>query len=331
VDRVSARYFDGISSRPHAVCISVDSGIATIEGDGIERQVPLSELRVSEPLAAAPRLITLPDQSFCEVTDHAALAALLAATGHRDSAVVRMQSRWRSAAITTVAFLAVLFGAYRWEIPWAADAVAQRVPVEWEARLGNEAIELLERRIFAPSTLDDSRRERLQQRFQALAPRDGRSYEIRFRASKIGPNAFAAPGGIVYVSDELVRLAPDDDAVLGVLAHELGHIEHRHLLRRLVASAAVGGLATLVIGDVSTLLAAVPATLVDLEYSRAAEREADAFAIALLRRHGIPTAPTAELLERMSKRAAEPEARGFPAYLSTHPSTPERIQAFRDG
>ncbi len=90
-----------------------------------------------------------------------------------------------------------------------------------------------------------------------IAPQDGRDYAIRFRASKIGPNALALPGGVIYVTDELVELAPDDDAVIGVLAHELGHIEQRHLMRRLFASAAVGAAAAVLFGDVSTVLAAL--------------------------------------------------------------------------
>jgi Zn-dependent protease with chaperone function len=329
VTTVQARYFDGVSSRPHAVELTVERGTASIIGDGIERHVPLERLRVSEPLAAVPRVITLPDQSFCEVADQKALALLLAQTGHRDSLVVRAQRHWRAVALAVALLVGVLFIAYRWAIPWAAGEVAARVPLEWESALGREAVAVLESRIFAPTKLSAEERARLEQRFAAFAPRDGRPYEIRFRSSKIGPNAFAAPGGIVYVTDELVELAADDDAVLGVLAHELGHVQHRHLLRRLAASAAVGALATLVIGDVSTLLAAVPATLVDLDYSRDMEREADAYAIALMRAHGIPTAPTAALLERLSKREHNPESRGWPPYLSTHPSTPERVELFR--
>jgi Zn-dependent protease with chaperone function len=330
-DGISARYFDGASSRPHAVQITVDRGVATIIGDGIERHVALDRLRVSEPLASVPRMITLPDQSFCEVADQPALAALLAATGYRDSLLVRVQRHWRGVAAAAALLLALLYIAYRWVIPWGAEQVALRIPLEWEARVGREAIKVLESRIFTSTALPTDQQARLARRFAAIAPHDGRAYEVRFRASKIGPNAFAAPGGIIYVSDALVQLADDDDAVLGVLAHELGHVEHRHLMRRVAASAAVGALATLVIGDVSTLLAAVPATLVDLEYSRDMEREADDYAIALLRSHGIPTAPTAALLERMSKRAPEPEAQGWPGYLSTHPPTPERVELFRGG
>ncbi len=329
MNAIAGRYFDGRSSRPHLVQITVADATASIIGEGIERHIPLDRLRVSEPLAAVPRMITLPDGSFCEVADNQALAAVLAATGFNDSLVVRAQRAWRGAAAAAIALIAVLFVAYRWVVPWIAEEIALQVPLQWEARLGSEAVDFLEHRIFAPTTLDVGRQQRLQRRFDEIVPQDGRNYELRFRSSRVGPNAFAAPGGAVYVADELIELAPDDDAVIGVLAHEIGHIEHRHLMRRLASSAAVGALASLVIGDVSTVLAALPATLVDLQYSRDAEREADAYAIELMRRFGIPTAPTAEVLERMQRRTPAPDAGGWPAYLSTHPPTPERIELFR--
>ncbi len=57
---------------------------------------------------------------------------------------------------------------------------------------------------------------------------------VEFRASPIiGANAFALPGGIVIVTDQLMQLAEHDDEILAVLAHEIGHVKHRHVLRGL--------------------------------------------------------------------------------------------------
>jgi len=330
VNTVDARYFDGRSSRARQVRLSVNNGHLDIVGDDIERRVPLSELRVSEPLSHAPRVVTLGDGAFCEIADNAEFSRILAATGHRDSFVVAWQSRWRGALIALIGLVAFLFAAYRWVLPAAAEYAALQVPLAWEERLGREATAFVEKRIFSTTQLPSERREALINRFDAITPEDGRDYAIRFRASKIGPNALALPGGMIYVTDALVELAPDDDAVLGVLAHELGHIEQRHLMRRLFTSAAVGAAAAVLFGDVSTVLAALPALLIDLDYSRAMEREADLFAVELLRANGIPTGSLATLFERMQqahdKRGSQSD---WPAYLSTHPPTPERIELFR--
>ena len=199
-----------------------------------------------------------------------------------------------------------------------------------EEGLGREATTFLEKRVFSETQLATEKRDAIADRFDQIVPDDGREYEIRFRASKIGPNALALPGGVIYVTDELIELAPDVDAILGVLAHELGHIEQRHLMRRLFASAAVGAAAAVLFGDVSTLLAALPAILIELDYSREMEREADLYAIDLMRTNGIPSASIATLFERMQTTHDKRGTRGdWPTYLSTHPPTPERVELFR--
>ena len=101
-------------------------------------------------------------------------------------------------------------------------------------------------------------------------------------------------------------------------------------MRRLFASAAVGAAAAVLFGDVSTVLAALPAILIDLDYSRAMEREADLYAVDLLRANGISTGSLATLFERMQKvHDKRGPKRDWPTYLSTHPPTPERIELLR--
>lgn len=329
MNAIEALYFDGRSSRAHPVRLSVDDGHLDIAADNITRRVPLSALRVSEPLAHAPRIVSLADGAFCEIADNAAFSQMLAASGHRDSIVVAWQNQWRGVVAAVLGLIVFLFAGYRWVLPVAAEYAAVRVPLEWEERLGREATAFLEKRVFSPTQLPQERRDALADRFDAIVPEDGRDYAVRFRASKIGPNALALPGGIIYVTDELVELAPDDDAILGVLAHELGHIERRHLMRRLFASAAVGAAAAVLFGDVSTVLAAVPAILIELDYSRAMEREADLYSVNLLRAKGISTGSLATLFERMHKAHDKRGAKSdWPTYLSTHPPTPERIELF---
>lgn len=330
MNSVDARYFDGRSSRAHTVRLSVSGGDLDIVGDEVARREALSRLRVSEPLKHAPRIVTFDDGAFCEIADNAKFSQILATSGHLDSWVVSWQNQWRGAVVAVFALIAFLFVVYRWVLPIAAEYAAVRVPVAWEENLGREATAFLEKRVFSTTKLSEARRGALVDRFEAIAPRDGRDYEIRFRASKIGPNALALPGGAIYVTDDLVELAPDDDAVIGVLAHELGHIEQRHLMRRLFSSAAVGAATAVLIGDVSTVLAALPALLIDLDYSREMEREADLYAVELLRANGISTGSVATLFERMQavhdKRGPQSD---WPTYLSTHPATPERVELFR--
>jgi Zn-dependent protease with chaperone function len=330
-----ARYFDGQSSRAHEVTATVDGAALRLRGEGVERDFTLAEARVSERLRHAPRLVTFADGSYCEVSDHAALDAVLADTGFADSWVVRWQNRWPYAVGALVATVAALVLAYLYVLPWGAEVAARHIPPELEARIGQEAVEWIDRRFFEPTRLPEERRARLVARFAEIAPKGARDYRIEFRRSRIGPNALALPGGTILMTDELVQLADSDDAVLGVLAHELGHIEHRHLLRRLITSTVTGAIATLLAGDASGIATAVPATLADLSYSRDMEREADDYAIATLRANGLPLAPLADLFEKMERAHEQRRAKDdgpdirLDGYLSTHPDTAERVRKLR--
>src|SRR4030095_10063794 len=109
--------------------------------------------------------------------------------------------------------------------------------------------------------------------------------------SRIGPNAFALPGGTIILTDDLVKRVGADEAVLiGVLGHELGHLRHRHGMRMLIEVGALGAIASVLVGDFSTLLASMPVWLGQAAYSRDAEREADAEAVRVLRASGASPA-----------------------------------------
>lgn len=348
-----ARYFDGQSSRAHPVVATVEDGRIRVQGEAFARDFALADTRVSERLQHAPRLLTFADGSYCEVADHATLDAVLAAAGLRDSLVVRSQNRWPYAIAALAATLLTLLLGYLYALPWAARIAARFVPPEIEARIGREALAYMDRGVFQPTRLPEQQRARLVARFAEIAPRDARPYRVEFRSSLIGPNALALPDGTILITDELVLLADKDEAVLGVLAHELGHIEHRHLLRRLIASTLIGAVVTLLVGDASALASALPATLAELRYSRDMEREADDYAIQTLRAHGLPLEPLADLFEKMEAAYRRPSARpadgsgdrtegaarsdrdagdsgsAFEAYLSTHPATAERVQKLR--
>lgn len=151
------------------------------------------------------------------------------------------------------------------------------------------------------------------------------------------PNAFALPGGYVYVSRGLLAIANSEDELANVIGHEIGHVLARHaaqretralpgnLLTGLTALAAgiVGGseAAALVgsIGQTATsgLLAA---------YSRDQEREADKLGQELAQRAGYNPAGMAEFLATL-ERATAAEAKGSkrPSFFDSHPSTPERV------
>ena len=126
--------------------------------------------------------------------------------------------------------------------------------------------------------------------------------------------------------DDLITALDDDQQTLAVLAHELGHAHERHGLQMLLRSSAVGAFLTFYVGDISTLLAAAPAAVVEARYSRQFERQADDYAALLLRHNGLSPALLADALTRL---AALQPAFSNGGYLASHPSSDERIRRLR--
>jgi Zn-dependent protease with chaperone function len=142
------------------------------------------------------------------------------------------------------------------------------------------------------------------------------------RGGVLDANAFALPGGAIVVTDELVELAEAEDEITAVLAHELGHIAHRHALRSLLQNVGVGVLIAGALGDFTSVSAASGSLLVLLterHYSRSFEREADAEGVERLDRAGIPREHLARMLERLAASHGGDDP--WTSYLSTHPAT----------
>jgi len=131
-----------------------------------------------------------------------------------------------------------------------------------------------------------------------------------------------------------------------VLAHELAHVRQRHGMRLLVQATLLGAATSMALGDFSSLLAAAPALIGQLGYSREFERDADDETIALLRANDVSPLVMVALFEAIARPrlpgsaasggASSPREAGTPTRstefgiaFSTHPADDERIARFR--
>jgi Zn-dependent protease with chaperone function len=176
-------------------------------------------------------------------------------------------------------------------LPVAARGITALVPQAADEAIGRNALGQIDGRWMKPSKLPLEDQSRIRERFlagvKAQYPKGAPAITLEFRKSEIGPNAFALPGGIMVMTDELVQLVKDDEVVLGVLGHELGHITRRHGMRQLVQVGVLQGVLSVAFGDYGSLITAAPLILGTMAYSRAHEREADDDSIAFMKAAGI--------------------------------------------
>ncbi len=150
-------------------------------------------------------------------------------------------------------------------------------------------------------------------------------------------NAFAAPGGLIFVTRGILRCCDNEAAVAAVLAHEIGHVQYKHGLQAIKKSRITSAITTLGIegakvfggGRLSQLtstfedaISDVTGTLIHNGYSRGFERAADAAAVTILERVGYDPNSLVEMLEVMEKRLKP----GGLDFARTHPSPRSRIE-----
>ncbi len=324
----SGFYYDGRTSRSHAVRVSVEAGVLHLRGDTVDVAVPVDRVQLEAKLGDLPRRLDLPEGASCLVD---AAFELPDPTPPAPARVERwaneLEIRWLPALVAAALVAGLLWGGIVYGVPVLARVAAARMHPGVERQMGSQALATLDRVALEPSALPAPRREALTARFVTLAAlAGGGPYALEFRKSPaVGPNAFALPGGTVVLLDELVAAASDDE-IAAVLAHEIGHLHGRHTMRHVLQTSAAGVLVAAVVGDVlslSSYAAALPAFVLDASYSRDFEREADAFGLGLLDRAGIDRAHFVNFLTRMEKEHPS----SVPGFLSTHPRADERGRA----
>lgn len=381
-----ARWFDGRQSQPQRVLVGLHPSprgpalhlhVLGAPGDA-PRVWPHAAVGWPEAWNARhaqPRVaLDLGDDGSIEIDDVPAWHAAYAAAGGRPGMAQRLQTRWAGLLAGLLVAVVALTLFYRYGTPWAAAQMARWVPLEWEVAMAQRVLQQFDDGMLRPSKLPADRQAALRARFAALVAAQPaglqryRHYQPRwvleFR-SGMPPNAFALPGGTVVVTDTLVELATrrglGDDAVVGVLAHEIGHVVQRHSMRMLVEQGVLQIGLGMALGDVSGVVATGSTLLTGLAYSRQHEREADCHALGLLRQTAQPTAPMAHLLRAMAQeprpgavlrgkaprpaeagasqprpapgpeRAPERTSGTWEAWLSTHPETLERADMLERG
>ena len=328
---ISARYFDGKTAKAHDVQINiVGTGqeatiyCKSVDDGPITWTRPLQSARLNERQNASPRRVSFGDDSLLEVPDNFSFQQALDQAGYRESFVTKSQSSWRWIGASVIGVVVAVGLMFTYGVPIIAKGVVYLLPESADKLLGEQAWPLLEKELFKPSKLPTTRQDEIRTKFAVFAAKQtpkAPSYQLEFRRSSFGPNAIAIPGGRIVLGDELVALSADDDAIIGVLAHELGHVQHRHSMRNIVQASAVTAFISAWLGDVSSLVTLIPSTLATLKYSRDLETEADDYAVQAMRNAGLSTQAMADLFKKLPNQDSS-------VLIMSHPVTKERIEKF---
>ncbi|WP_135210518.1 M48 family metallopeptidase [Vitreimonas flagellata] len=145
------------------------------------------------------------------------------------------------------------------------------------------------------------------------------------------PNAFALPDYSIIVTDDLIEMAESPDEVTGVIAHEIAHIEHNHVMKNIIRNVGAGVFFDIVFGGAGAgqAIAIASVNLTGLRYSRDDETDADLRGFEYMDAAGIDTGGVARLFARFTEMAEEQGGGDIPTLLSSHPASAERAATAR--
>jgi len=332
-------FYDGTTSARHTVSVELERAallVRATEGhllarwpyDDIEHlSSPEGVLRLGRRGSTILARLEVRDLALAASIDE--LAVAVDRTGSTEGRGRAKVILWSMAAVISLVLVAV-FG-----VPIIADRLTPYVPNAIERKFG-EAIDGQVR-----AMLDTGRKGQAFACGEAPPQQEGRAALTRLVARlqlaaalpypievtmvrKAEANAFALPGGHIYVFEGLIDEARSADELAGVIAHELGHVAHRDSTRSVIQTAGLSFLFGMVLGDFVGGGAVVMAskTLLETSYSREVERRADAYGIDLVARVGGNPRALGDILARIDG-ANHPGM----TLLNDHPDTKDRIAA----
>jgi Zn-dependent protease with chaperone function len=322
-------YFDGVTNRRHEVALGFGRDLEISEDGVAVASWPYDDLRAADGGQGTLRLkctsglplarLEVPDpQVQAEIRSRARFLHVERETGAQTRRIVA----WSLAAIASIVAI-VVFG-----IPLAAARLVPLVPLSFERRLG-DMVDNRVQQIFRGRICTGAKGNAAFAKLIKTLAQAGH-LDMALRAAVLAspvPNAFALPGGKIYLLSGLLQKADSVDEIAGVIAHEMGHVAHRDQTRMVIQNGGTSFLIGLLLGDITGSAAVIFATrsILAASYSRAAEAGADAFAISTMHALGRSPAPMGELLFRITGVQGG-RAIGI---LASHPLTEDRRALMR--
>jgi Zn-dependent protease with chaperone function len=332
---IKARIFDKQSSAYKDAELEFREETLILHTNEGTKAYALAEISFSDRLGNMPRSLYLPDRRVCETQENDAIDAqlkrrkLLKAAG----LIHHLESRSIYILPAIAVTVLVVFIFLKHILPYSAEKIAYAIPQSIASQIGTGTLKTLDRLVLEPSVLDKQKKDEITTAFKTMALhiKDLPPLNLQFRSAKnIGPNAFALPDGTIVMTDQLVMLSENNQELLSVLAHEIGHIKNRHAIRMVLQDSAMLLVLTTLTGDATSaasIVSTLPTLLIESAFSRDLESEADDYAMDVMKKAGIPLHFFSDIMQRLSMGRAEDETG---EYFSSHPMTSSRIAKFKE-
>jgi predicted Zn-dependent protease len=248
----------------------------------------------------------------------------------------------RSRLVLALLIVGIAFGTYYCrtsENPITGEKQRVAITPEQERVLGLQSMPELKSQFGGDdrSVPDQQRLDRIGQRLLATNPKLTAKdapypFEFHLLADAQTVNAFALPGGQVFITRALYDRLPSDAMLAGVLGHEIGHVVHRHGAEHLAKAGLLQGIAGAVVvgaGDYTAGQAAQAAlSIVMMKHGRADELESDAYGVEVMVAAKYDPNALVKVMEVLAQ--ASGGSRRAPEWASTHPNPDNRMARIRD-
>lgn len=207
-----------------------------------------------------------------------------------------------------------------------AVAAVALIPIELEERLGDTIISLQ----YSRHTIKNEEiLTALEEMTSPLINAAKEDFDIKLHIDKNKTiNAYAIPGGHIIINTGLLLEAENESQVLGVLSHEIAHINKRHSMRQLMQSASTKALGAIIAsggGDITEQLTQTAIGYTHLQYSREQELEADRLGLEYLVKAELPADGLLDFMYSLKEKEQHIPGQQLLEIFSTHPATQNRI------
>ena len=300
--------------------------------------VSIKALKIEPRLGNVAQKIQLPDGRIFATEDFEGVKSLK--PGGFWNAVSRTERPGWHLIPLAIATPFLAFGLYRLAIPVLIAMGMAVTPDSLLYTLDSNAVKTMDAIILDESEVSDTRQSEISEIFYALiaakneklGARSDRDFQFQllFRdADRIGPNAFALPGGTIVITDDLVELFEENYVLAAVLAHEIGHVDNEHQLRQLYRALGMAGLITVIAGDAGEILEDAlleGSAILSLSYSRDHESQSDSYSYELLKAANMRTDGLITFFDKLEEDYALPK-KG--EWVMSHPISETRKDAIR--